>query len=208
MLQELLAHFRLDARARLGLLLLPAADILRNRNPRSVRADLWTFSAQNRLHARRIEAPLGHQPIRRQSRMQRTLGDPIAIRDITPHHSAQTIDIEMRVLQFQRIKSPFDQTYTSPETIVALRQLEHAAYAAIAKIRENRGHVRMDHRLVFVKTRQTQREADHLLAGKSTESLSAGFTSDDKESRWNDQVLTPGDQLQTHALFILFERRA
>src|SRR5690348_1424238 len=100
MLQELLAHFRLYPRARFGLLLFSAADILRNRNSHRVRADLRSLPAQNRLHAWRIKAPLSHQPIRGQSRMQRALRDSVAVRDVTPHNSAETIDIEVRVLQF------------------------------------------------------------------------------------------------------------
>src|SRR5258708_7050192 len=91
---------------------------------------------------RRIEIPLGDEPVRGQTAMQRAGCDTVQVRQIAAANSAKTIQIEMSVTQFQGIERPFNQPEIAAQGFIALEELERASDAAVAVVGMNAGHVR------------------------------------------------------------------
>ena len=78
--------------------------------------------------------------------MQRAFGDAVTIRNITPGHSTEANEIEVRVLQVEWIECPFDEFDAALEGVLALKQFQPTANTAIAEFGQHRGHVRMQKR--------------------------------------------------------------
>src|ERR1700730_3124509 len=104
--RELLAHSRLHRLHPLRVFLLPLLESRRQLNRRGGLRQRWRQVLDCGYHARRVQPPLRHQPIRNNSSMQWAGRNSVQVRNIPPANSSQPIQIEMRVLQLQRIKRP------------------------------------------------------------------------------------------------------
>ena len=77
----------------------------------------------------RIDPPFGDAAIGRQAAVQRAGGDAVLIADVAAHDRAQPLDVEIGVLEFERIEGPLDQFDAARERVLALAQLQPAADA-------------------------------------------------------------------------------
>jgi len=140
--------------------------------------------------------------------MERTFGDAITIGDIAAHDRAQSHKIEIRVLQFEWIKRPFDEPDATPQSVLALEKFQAAADAAILKFRNNGGHVRVQELLPRPHACQGHGEADQARSVESAENLSARVVRDHEDWSWNGDGLSPSVEFQANAFFVLRERVA
>src|SRR5271165_5490499 len=85
--------------------------------------------------------PFGNEPVGGQSRVQRTIGDAVEIRDVTAADGAETIEIEMGIAQFEGIEGPFNERDAVREGVLALKKFQLAADAAILIRGIDGGHV-------------------------------------------------------------------
>src|SRR5215469_5633792 len=67
-----------------------------------------------------VEMPLGEKAVGRQVAVKRARSDAIEIRDVNAHDSAESIEIEMRVADFERVEGPFDEADVAREGFLAL----------------------------------------------------------------------------------------
>ena len=80
------------------------------------------------------DPPLGDAAIGRKPAVQRAGGGPVLVENVAPHDRAQPLDVEKRVLDFERIEGPLDQLDPARQRVVALRQLQPAAHAGVRDI--------------------------------------------------------------------------
>src|ERR1700722_7380233 len=105
--------------------------------------------------------------------MKRAAGDAVAIRDVAAGDGAEPHEIEVCVLQFERVKSPFDEADAALESVAALKKFQATANTPITNFRKNGGLVRMEQRLPRPETGERKREADHARTVESSEGLAA-----------------------------------
>ena len=79
---------------------------------------------KNCLDARRIEVPLGQQPVSGQPTLQSTRGYTIEIHTVATNDGPQLVDIQKGVFDFQRIERPFHVPDTARQRLTSLFQLE------------------------------------------------------------------------------------
>jgi|SRR5271169_4045353 len=97
----------------------------------------------SRDDARRIEMPFDEEAIGGHAAMERAGGDAVKIGDVMAADGAETIEIKVRVLGFERVESPLDKTDATSEGVFALEELEQASNSAIAMRGEHARHVGM-----------------------------------------------------------------
>src|SRR5579864_8297129 len=108
-------------------------------------------------------------------------GCAVLIANIAAHDCAEPLDIEIRVLDFERIEGPLDELDTARESVFALLELE--ANALIAILRRDAEHVTVQIGFApCLETGNGEAEADHAAAIVRTESLAADFSGDDEEA--------------------------
>src|SRR3989454_11450820 len=77
---------------------LPLVNLGRNRNsPRRFERRL-SFRAQQAFHSLGLQPPLSNQPVRGQAALQQRRGDAVLIETVEPSNRAQSLDIEISVL--------------------------------------------------------------------------------------------------------------
>jgi hypothetical protein len=130
--------------------------------------------------ARRFEMPLGEKAIGGQAAMERAGGDAVEIGDVIATDGAEPIEIEMSVLGFERIKSPFDEANAATEGVFALKELEETAHTAVTMGGEDTGHMRMEIRSALVEADESLGEADKSVSIESSENLAPGMMCDDE----------------------------
>lgn len=138
--------------------------------------------------------------------MKRAIGNAVAIGEIDAGDGSEAIEIEMGIFQFERIESPLDKMNAIAESILALSELEAAAYAAILILRENGGHVRVEEREATSKSCKGHSKADHLIAVEGAVSESTGVFADNEYGGGDKDVSSPGEMLEADA-FIEFGER-
>src|SRR5712692_141818 len=100
---------------------LPLVNLCRNRNsPRRFERGL-SFRAQQAFHSLGLQPPLGNQPVRGQAALQRRRCDAVLIDTVAPRNRAQSLDIEISVLDLQRIKRPLHQFKSTRQPVLALK---------------------------------------------------------------------------------------
>jgi len=112
--------------------------------------------------------------------MKRAAGDAVEIRNVAAGNGAEPVDVEVRVLGFERIESPLDQSNIAAERVVALRELQLAADAAVAMGGENGKHVRVEVGGALVETDEGLGEADEAIAIEGAQHLATGVVRDDE----------------------------
>src|ERR1700688_1863631 len=104
----------------------------------------WDGYASGGGHnAWRIEMPFGQQAIGGPAALQRAAGDAVQIRQICSGNRAQTVQVEIGIAEFERIKSPADEANIPAESFISLEKFQHSANAAVAKVGMDAGHVRV-----------------------------------------------------------------
>ena len=91
--------------------------------------------------ARAVQEPFGNAAIGGQAASQTAGGDAVVVRKILANDGAQFFDIEIGVLEFERIEGPLDHVEAAGEGVFALGEFEHAACAGIAILGEHAQHV-------------------------------------------------------------------
>src|SRR5579863_7109939 len=91
----------------------------------------------------RVQMPLSNQPIRGKSRLQTTRGYTIEIHVVATNDGPQLVDIQIRVLDLQRIKGPFHQAQLAGKRFNSLLKLELSAQSTIAIGFPNSEHMGM-----------------------------------------------------------------
>src|SRR5215831_17624877 len=165
------------------------------------------FPAKGREHPRRVEIPLGDQAVGCESAVQGAAGNSVKIRQVAPGYGAQTVQVEVCIAHLQRIERPLDQADVAAQGFLPLKQLEHAAYAAVAIRRGHAGHVRVQIRGAVSQSGQREREAHQPPAVKSAQYLSPGMLGDHKNRVRHDLEisLAPDLPFKRHAGAELFE---
>src|SRR5262249_10219152 len=128
-------------------------------------------------------------------------GEAVKIREELANDSAEADDIEASVFDFEGIEGPLHQMDAIAETLLALRELEGAAYAAIAVfgvvgeiVGANRGRA-------AVESGEVERKANQPAVIKSAQDMSASFAGDNEDRR-RDHVgigIAPDLALQVEA---------
>src|SRR5438270_7083955 len=106
---------------------------------------------------------------------------------VAPRDGAEPRQIEVRVLDFQRIEGPFQQVKAGLERVIALGQLQAAAEAIISPRLAHRQHVRVQIRMAGARAGNGESKADQLAAIKGADDLPADFPADHEHAQ-RDQV--------------------
>src|SRR6266849_2786015 len=163
-----------------------------------------------RNHALRIQPPFRHQPICGNSPMQRARCHTIKVFDVSSADRAQPVQIEMRILQFQRIKRPLNQSNSPPQRLFSLEPFQVAPHAVISILGAHSRLMRMQVHGVFPQADQRQRISHQPFAVERSQNLSPGDRCHhEHRHRFYLQVrLAPDLALQSHARFVLFQHSA
>src|SRR5262249_48116604 len=112
-----------------------------------------------------IDPPFRRAAIRRQAAVQEAGSGSVLVGNVAPHNSAEFLDVEVGVLDFERIEGPLDEVDVPVESFVSLRELELASYSAIAVLRQHAQHVAVQIALrTGLQTRDGEAKADHPFA--------------------------------------------
>src|SRR6266849_4923590 len=116
----------------------------------------------------------------------------------------------MRILQFQRIKRPLNQSNSPLQRFIPLEQFQHAPHAAIPITGAHSRLIRMQVDGIFAKADKRQRISHQPLAVERPQNLPSGNRCHhEHRHRLHFQVrLAPNLALQVHARLELFQRRA
>src|SRR5438309_3993560 len=115
--------------------------------------------------------------------MQRTGGDAIQVWQVASADCAQPIEIEMGVAHFEGIEGPFNQPNIATERFVTLKELQHAANAAVAIIGVDSGHMGVKIRRAVAQRRHSQRVSDEIAVVIGTEHLATSVRRNDEHGR-------------------------
>src|SRR5260370_15291647 len=145
--------------------------------------------------------PFHKQPVRIQSAMKRTGRDAVQIGMIFPADRAEPVQIEVRVANFEGIERPLHETDSAAQGFGALKELQHAANAAVAVFAAHTGHVGMQVGNAVTQANNRERVAHQTVAGKCAQHFPAGMRGHYKHrSRLDFQVgFSPNLALEIHA---------
>src|ERR1700730_238526 len=134
--------------------------------------------------------------------MQRAGRYPIKVRQVPPANGPQSIQIEVRIAQFERIEGPLDQTNSTVQSLFALKQFQHPANPAVPMVPVNGSVVGVQKRPAVAPSAHRQGVADEFTAHKRAQDLATGIRCHDEHGRRLDlQVLfTPDFALQLHTV--------
>src|SRR5712664_274189 len=129
---------------------------------------------------------------------------------IFPADGAKPVQIEVRVANFEGIKRPLNKPDSAAQGFGALKELKHAANAAVPVFAVHAGHVRMQVRYAVAKAHDREREAHQAVGIESAQHFTAGVRGDHKHgSRLDFQVgFTPNLALEIHATMEVIETLA
>ena len=127
-----------------------------------------------------IELPFDEEAISGQAAMKRTGSDSIKIRNDFAADAAESIEIEMSVADFERVKGPLNETKVAGKSFVSLEKFEEPADAAIAMRGQNTGHMGVEVGRGTVQADEGHGKADHGVAVEGAENLATGLMGDDK----------------------------
>src|ERR1700728_4226445 len=142
-LLKLFARFGLNARSGGAVGFAKRCEFCGNLDSLATGAHRSAAAREHSLHAVRIEPPLGDEPVGRQPGMQRTIGEAVAIRKEAANDHAEAREIEVAVLQVERVEGPLDQVDAASQRLVALEKFQAPAHAAIAELRQDSSDVGM-----------------------------------------------------------------
>src|SRR5438105_1906030 len=155
-----------------------------------------------------IEVPLNQQSIRRHAAMQRTGRGALKIRKVLPANRAQAVQIEVRIPEFERIKSPLNQPDPAAQRLFALKKFQHSTNTPVAIFVLHSGHVRMQVRGAVAQAHDRQGIANQAAMLERAKHLAARMRRHHKQRGGLDfQVrLTPDLPLEFHATMELLQR--
>src|SRR5207248_8181961 len=110
-------------------------------DPRLYRSSIEAFIGENRLYATARNPPFRCAAIRRQSTLQAVRGGSILVEHVAPYNRAETLDIEVCVLDLERIECPLNQVDRSAQRLVALCKLQNASDTCIARLGADAKHM-------------------------------------------------------------------
>src|SRR5688500_9832610 len=91
--------------------------------------------------------PFRDAPVRREPTVQVAGGGSVLIQNIAAYNGPKLLDIEISVLQLDRIEGPLDEVDAARECVLALRNLEQASHAVVAILAQHAHHVAVQVRL-------------------------------------------------------------
>src|SRR5579864_5848596 len=169
-----MARLRLDRARPSGLLGPKLRDLGRNRDTRLHRIAPESFTGNDGLRPRARDPPFGYTAIGRQTSVQVAGGRSVLIKHITTHHRPQPFNVEVGVLDLERIECPLDQIDPTGQRIVALREFQPPTDARIAIPRQHAQHVAMEVALgARLQAWYRKAEPDHPLTVERPERLPA-----------------------------------
>src|SRR4029077_4690169 len=119
---------------------------------------------------------------------------PVMVYAVTPRDGAQASQIEMRVLDLQRIKGPFQQLNSFFDGIIALRQLQSPPQAVVAVALPHCQHVRMEIGMPCPAAWNGKRKPDEFAAIERANDLPANFLTHNKHAQRNQiNIVKPPD---------------
>src|SRR5215472_13796962 len=120
---------------------------------------------------------------------------------VAPGDSAKSRQIEVRILDLERIKGPFDEVKSAGQRVVALRQLQTAAQAMIAPAVAHRQHVGMKIGVAGARAGNGEGKADEVIAVERADDLPTDLAADDEHAQRNqiDVIKIPDLLLQGDA---------
>jgi len=127
-----------------------------------------------------IELPFGEETVGGQVVVERAGGDAIEIGDVGANDGAESIEVEVRVADFEGIEGPLDETDAAGEGFFALEEFEEAADFAIAVGFEDGGHVGVEVGRESMEANDGHGEADHEVAIEGANDLAAGLVGNDE----------------------------
>jgi hypothetical protein len=127
-----------------------------------------------------VKMPFGEEAIGGKAAVKRAGGDAVETGDVAAGNGAEAIEIEMSVLNFKGIESPFDETDAAAEGVIPLEEFEETADATVAMGRENTGHVGVEIGSAIVKADDGLGETDEGVAIEGAEDLPAAVIGNDK----------------------------
>src|SRR5262249_2699276 len=140
---ELFADMRLHISQALRLCTFPQLQISRQLNLCGVNGRLDVADLHSGDYTRSIQNPLRDQTIRRHSPVKWASRNSVKIRQVLSRYGTETVQVEVGISRFKRVKCPFDQANRSTERFFPLKKLEHPANAAVAVFGQNARHVRV-----------------------------------------------------------------
>src|SRR5258706_8494252 len=171
------------------------------RDSRISRRLLRLPSGHNRLHTIAVHVPFGEAAIRWQATMQVTRRGSVLIEHEASHNRAQALHIEIRVLDFERIESPFDQANAAANRILSLGELQHPPHPVIAIILQDAEHVAVEINLLGrLDSWNRQAESDHAGAIERAKRLPAYLGRGDEQTyrQQLDLFESPDSLLELH----------
>ena len=142
--EEFVGGFGLNGASAREVLALDIADGGGNGDACFDRRPFEGFAGENAGDAVARNPPFGGAAVGGESGLEMAGTGAVLVADEAADNAAEALDVEIGVLQLERIESPFDEIDSLPEGFLALLELEHAADAVVAIAGEDAQHVAMD----------------------------------------------------------------
>src|SRR5262249_712966 len=84
-----------------------------------------------------VDPPFGRTAIGGEAAVEKAGSGSVLVGDIAANNSAEPLDIEVGILQLERIEGPFNQRHAALHGVLALEQLETPAHTAIIVLRQD-----------------------------------------------------------------------
>ena len=124
------------------------------------------------------DAAIGGKPA-----VQMTAGSSVLIQHVSPDDRSKALDVKERVLQFERIERPLNESDAAAHRFLALPEFEHSADTVVLICREHAHHVAVQIRpAAGLDSGNRKEKADHAGAVVCPEDLAADFGRYDEQA--------------------------
>src|SRR5882724_9449295 len=110
---------------------------------------------------------------------------PVMVHAVTARNGAQPRQVKVRVLDFQRIESPFQEFIALLNCVIQLGKLQLAAQTVVPERVAYSQHVRVQVSMTGTAAGNGKGKAHQVVATKSSDSLAADFLADHEHAQWN-----------------------
>src|SRR6516162_9566267 len=114
--------------------------------------------------------------------MQRRGADAVLIDRVTTCDSPQLFNVEVGVLDLQRVKGPLNELEATGHRLLTLQQLDPSPQPSVPVILSDGEHVGVQIGVAAANTRHGQCEAYHVRAIEGAQDLSAYLLGDDEKA--------------------------
>src|SRR5271167_3784321 len=138
----------------------------------------------------RRQPPLRDQAVGRKKSLQWRRGYAVLIDVVATRDSAEAFEIEIGVLDLQRIEGPLQQLVTLCDSVFALEQLNAPAEAPVSVPSFDRQHVRVQIGMSTANARNRKREAHEHFALPCADNLTANLRRQRENTEWHQFVIS------------------